>query len=341
MKKRQPVADRLVEGAEDARLVGVAGVALEQLLGLLAAVAAEVGVQQIDHRPQVAALLDVHLEQVAQVVERRRGVAEQALLLDRGGLGVALGDDQAAQRRAILARHLLPGRLADVVAEADRAVRLARRRGRCPSGSRASARSRRCAQPSASTRRRGAQIDVVGLEVARAHLVPPVEERAAASARARAAACGSSARSTLFGMRLADSRSPCAMRLDPSPSRIAACVPLPKSLSAPCSPIGVGADEDPVLPGRQPAEDLASPCVSGPAKRRLASMPVSASGDRLARSSMARRISSSQSSSSGATVTRPSVSAASASSGLPDALAAASMRRGVAAEARLRGASGR
>ena len=57
--------------------------------------------------------------------------------------------------------------------------------------------------------------------------------------------------------------------------------------------------------------------VSGPAKRRFASRPVSASGDRLARSSMARRISSSQSSSSGATVTRPSSSAAAASSGSP------------------------
>ena len=51
---------------EDARLVGVARAALEQLLGLFAAVAAEVRVQQVDHRPQVAALLDVDLEQVAQ-----------------------------------------------------------------------------------------------------------------------------------------------------------------------------------------------------------------------------------------------------------------------------------
>ena len=42
--------------------------ALEQRLGLLAAVAAEVLVQQVDHRPQVAAFLDVDLEQVAQVV---------------------------------------------------------------------------------------------------------------------------------------------------------------------------------------------------------------------------------------------------------------------------------
>ncbi len=39
-------------------------------------------------------------------------------------------------------------------------------------------------------------------------------------------------------------------------------------------------------------------------------MPVSASGDRLARSSKARRSSSSQSMSSGANVTRPAASAA-------------------------------
>ena len=68
--------------------------------------------QQIDHRPQVTALFDVHLKQVAQVVQRRRGVAEQALLLDGGGLGVALRDDDAAEHVAELARHLVPHRLA-------------------------------------------------------------------------------------------------------------------------------------------------------------------------------------------------------------------------------------
>ena len=118
----EPILDRLVEGREDARLVGVAGMARQQLLRLLAPVAAEIGVQQIDHRPEMAALLDIDLEEVAQIVERRRGVAEQALLLDRGGLGVALGDDEAAQRGAVLARHLLPRRLAHLVAEADAAV---------------------------------------------------------------------------------------------------------------------------------------------------------------------------------------------------------------------------
>jgi hypothetical protein len=97
-----------VEGAEDARLVGVAAAALEQGLGLLAAVATEVRVQQVDHRPQVAALLHVDLEEVAEVVQAGAGLAEQALLLDAGRLGVALGDDQAAERVAVLAGHLLP-----------------------------------------------------------------------------------------------------------------------------------------------------------------------------------------------------------------------------------------
>ena len=83
---------------------------LQQLVGLLAAVLAEILVQQVDHGPQVPAFLDVDLEQVAHVVERGRGLAEVALLLDARGLRVALDDDQAAQHGAVLARHLLPGR---------------------------------------------------------------------------------------------------------------------------------------------------------------------------------------------------------------------------------------
>ena len=50
----------------------VAGAPLEQLLGLLAAITAEVRVQQVDHRPQVPAFLDVDLEQVAAVVHAGR-----------------------------------------------------------------------------------------------------------------------------------------------------------------------------------------------------------------------------------------------------------------------------
>ena len=56
----------------------------------------------------MAALLDVDLEQVAQVVEARRREAQAALLLDGGRLGVALDDDQALQVGAVLAGDLLP-----------------------------------------------------------------------------------------------------------------------------------------------------------------------------------------------------------------------------------------
>ena len=127
-----------------------AGVAAQQLLGLLPALAAEVGVQQVDHRPQVTALLDVDLEQVAQVVQAGRGGAEAALLLDARRLGVALDDDEALQLRAVLPGHLLPGRLALVLAEGDAPVgsRSARKMpqrysfiGTCP----------KCAQPSRPT----------------------------------------------------------------------------------------------------------------------------------------------------------------------------------------------
>jgi hypothetical protein len=66
--KQKKTASRLqgsLKAPEDARLVGVAAAALEQLLGLFAAVATEVAVEQVDHRPEVAALFDVHLEEVA------------------------------------------------------------------------------------------------------------------------------------------------------------------------------------------------------------------------------------------------------------------------------------
>jgi hypothetical protein len=122
MKNDSQSGRRLVEGAEHARMVGIARRPAQQLLGLLAPVAAEILVQQVDHRPQMPALLDIDLEQVAHVVERRRGLAEMALLLDRGRLGVALDDDQAAQHGAVLARHLLPGGLAGVLAARDGAA---------------------------------------------------------------------------------------------------------------------------------------------------------------------------------------------------------------------------
>ena len=147
MKNDSQSRRRLVERAEDSRIVGIAGAALEQRLGLLAAVAAEVRVQQVDHRPQVPALLDVDLEQVAQVVERRAGEAEAPLLLDRRGLGVALRDDQPPQvcrgtRPALPATRARPcARRSSLSARARPA------RGRFPTGSPAFSRSRSAPSP--------------------------------------------------------------------------------------------------------------------------------------------------------------------------------------------------
>ena len=51
-----------IEGAQDARVVLVAGLALQQSLGFFAAVAAKVLVQQVHHGPQVTALFHIDLE---------------------------------------------------------------------------------------------------------------------------------------------------------------------------------------------------------------------------------------------------------------------------------------
>ena len=150
-EERQPVRRLLVEGAQHARRVGIAGAALQQRFRLLAAVGAEIFLQQIDHRPEVAALLDVDLEQVAHVVERGRGLAEMALLLDRGRLGVALDHDQAAQHGAVFARHFLPGVLALVRAERNLAALDAAAPAARPSGIPACAHSRTWPSPSGST----------------------------------------------------------------------------------------------------------------------------------------------------------------------------------------------
>src|SRR5215469_343129 len=65
----EPVRRLLVEGAEDARLVAVSRAALEQRLRFLAPVAAKVGVEEVDHGPEVPSLLHVDLEQVAKIIE--------------------------------------------------------------------------------------------------------------------------------------------------------------------------------------------------------------------------------------------------------------------------------
>src|SRR5260370_33276527 len=68
-------------------------------------------------------LFHMDLEGIAQSGARGTGFAEPALLLDRGRLRVALRHDEPAQARAMLARHLLPYRLADRIAKADAPIR--------------------------------------------------------------------------------------------------------------------------------------------------------------------------------------------------------------------------
>src|ERR1700691_2561178 len=80
----------------------------------------------------MACLLDVDLEEVAEVVERRRGLTQVTLLFDRRRLGVALSHDDAAQLLAKFAWHLLPRIGVRIVAEADLAI-LRRRQKNAPS----------------------------------------------------------------------------------------------------------------------------------------------------------------------------------------------------------------
>ncbi|TXT37742.1 MAG: hypothetical protein FD135_3370 [Comamonadaceae bacterium] len=72
--------------------------------------------QQVDHGPQVTAFFDVHLEQVAHVVQAGCGGPQKTLLLHRSRFGVALHHDQAAQQRAVFTGHFLPGRFTLVAA---------------------------------------------------------------------------------------------------------------------------------------------------------------------------------------------------------------------------------
>src|ERR1700730_13961918 len=105
----------------------------QQLLGLLAALATEERMKQIDHRPEMAALLDVDLEEIAQVVEARRRESEQPLLLHRSGFRIALDDEQALQIGAIFAGHLLPRRRSQVLPKGDATVGFTVRQEDAPS----------------------------------------------------------------------------------------------------------------------------------------------------------------------------------------------------------------
>src|SRR5436853_5940964 len=97
-----------------------------------------------------------------------------ALLLDRCRLGVALHDDQAAQHRAVFARHLLPGRFALMRSEADFAVLDRRRQQDAPTVFRHADKAE-FGPALGIDADSGAQIDEVLLEPLRAAVAPPVE----------------------------------------------------------------------------------------------------------------------------------------------------------------------
>ena len=122
----------------------------------------------------MAAFLDIDLEQIAQIVQRGRGLAEMTLLLDGSRLGIALDHDQPAQRGAMLARHFLPGGLAIILAERNGAVLFLGSKQNTP----AIVRHLDIVElgPAARIDRVGrAQIHQRLLEAVRAHIVPPVD----------------------------------------------------------------------------------------------------------------------------------------------------------------------
>ena len=111
----QPVRRLFIEGPKHARRFIGAGTPLQKQVRLLTPVGAEIFLKQVDHRPEMAALLDIDLEQVAHVIERRGGQTKETLLLDRPRLGITLDHDQAAQHGAVFAGNFLPRHFAGML----------------------------------------------------------------------------------------------------------------------------------------------------------------------------------------------------------------------------------
>src|SRR6185312_4249197 len=95
-------------------------------------------------------------------------------LLDRRGLGVALRDDDPAEVRAMLARHLLPRGLARLLAEVN-APRLVARREEDPPAVIGHLHVVEIRPARGLDTDRGAQVHVERRRRFRAHLVPPRE----------------------------------------------------------------------------------------------------------------------------------------------------------------------
>src|SRR5208337_1456123 len=234
---------------------------------------------------------------------------QHALLLDRRRFGVALGHDQPPQRCPVLAGNLLPHFLPIVVAETDAPVGVALVQKDAPARLRHAHVAVRC--PALGVHRgRGAQVHVGHLEIFGAEIFPPLQEfRLPVLQRALQRAVRAQIDIVWNAVLVIDAH----YTLSQSNR---AFEPDPNNLSAPCSPVELGRINTQFCHAERRPKILVS-SDSSPGKRRLASNPISASGDRLARSSMATRTSSSQSRSSGATVISPRSSACSGPSGLP------------------------
>src|SRR5204862_8012510 len=55
----EPMPRLLVEGGEDARVVGVAGAALDQVFSRFTSIFSKVAVEKVDHGPKMTSLFDV------------------------------------------------------------------------------------------------------------------------------------------------------------------------------------------------------------------------------------------------------------------------------------------
>src|ERR1039458_6854933 len=267
----------------------------------------------------MAAFLHVHLEQIAQVIKRWSGVAEHALLLDGRRLGVALGNDETAQYGAEFTGNLLPDFLPVVVAKANAAFGIAV--GEKDSPAIIWHVDEPISRPTLRVHRgRGAKINVRYLKIARTEVLPPLQELWLPVFQC--------ALQSTVGAEVHVVRNPVLIvdRHHTLSQLKRAFDPVPNNLSAPCSPVEFGRMNTQFCHAERRANTLVS-VVSAPGKRRLASMPVSASGESAARSSIAIRISSSQSRSSGATVMRPSSRALAGPSSLPLASTAPAMDR--------------
>src|SRR6185369_9035910 len=170
----------------------------------------------------------------------------------------------------------------------------------------------------------GPEIDVLGLEALGAHLHPPVEElRMPLFERALQPPVVGEAHVVRDALAVVDAGHHTLLRSN-SLRR-----PVPYTSSAPLGPTALPRWKIQFCQAESRPKILLS-SVSGPPKRIDASIPVSASGEKAARASIARRTSSSQSMSSGVNVTRPASAAAAASRSSPIRARSLSVRPGSA-----------